>query len=552
MAWNDLSIAQRSQLMNIMRHNGISSLSEMRRLYDLSTHSSSSLVENTFNMQPQAPIYKRGGKKTVRANKGESWISLANKYGVGLPDLLAWNGIDPESREALPTLHPQQEVYISNPYNISPAVVSADAPRDYVDYGERGRDLITNYARAIEQGALRFNQVPKEYQQAVYQRGITLKTDRAANNIFKTGLNTALFLTDPIGYTAGTLAQKGAAYANDAISGRNEYGLEDLVGYTPVMGREYAKENPMKAVAIDAATGILGGSAIRNAGTVAENARQAFQNAAATTGIQRQTLSFPQFSTTKGSFGHVYQDGVKGAGKTGSQYAGRASGYRPQISAKGTFNYSASGIPETARIVGYNTPVGTLPISPLPFNGALPPIGWITEEPSVGVKHNPMHIREEQTFSTWQNPYYRGKQAEYVPGTGLFTIKGNAPIGNSVNEQALTKETLSIAPDRYVPRKAVYVKGALSGTPSDIYSGLGITYDSEDPGSLIFGEQTHADGGHKIHIKKANRGKFTALKKRTGHSASWFKAHGTPTQKKMAVFALNARKWKHDHGGIKF
>ena len=49
----------------------------------------------------------------------------------------------------------------------------------------------------------------------------------------------------------------------------------------------------------------------------------------------------------------------------------------------------------------------------------------------------------------------------------------------------------------------------------------------------------------KIHIKPANRGKFTALKKRTGHSASWFKAHGTPSQKKMAIFALNAKKWKH-------
>jgi hypothetical protein len=51
--------------------------------------------------------------------------------------------------------------------------------------------------------------------------------------------------------------------------------------------------------------------------------------------------------------------------------------------------------------------------------------------------------------------------------------------------------------------------------------------------------------GGKIHIKPENRGKFTALKKRTGHSATWFKEHGTPAQKKMAVFALNSRKWKH-------
>ena len=55
----------------------------------------------------------------------------------------------------------------------------------------------------------------------------------------------------------------------------------------------------------------------------------------------------------------------------------------------------------------------------------------------------------------------------------------------------------------------------------------------------------YADGKSPIHIKPANRGKFTALKKRTGHSASWFKQNGTPAQKKMATFALNAKKWKH-------
>lgn len=48
-----------------------------------------------------------------------------------------------------------------------------------------------------------------------------------------------------------------------------------------------------------------------------------------------------------------------------------------------------------------------------------------------------------------------------------------------------------------------------------------------------------------IHIKPENRGKFTRLKKRTGHSTAWFKAHGTPAQKKMATFAQNAKKWHH-------
>ena len=55
--------------------------------------------------------------------------------------------------------------------------------------------------------------------------------------------------------------------------------------------------------------------------------------------------------------------------------------------------------------------------------------------------------------------------------------------------------------------------------------------------------------GGKIHIKPENRGKFTALKKRTGHSATWFKEHGTPAQKKMATFALNSKHWSHKHAG---
>ena len=52
-------------------------------------------------------------------------------------------------------------------------------------------------------------------------------------------------------------------------------------------------------------------------------------------------------------------------------------------------------------------------------------------------------------------------------------------------------------------------------------------------------------GKSGIHIKPENRGKFTDLKKRTGKSSTWYKEHGTPAQKKMAVFALNAKKWKH-------
>ncbi len=73
----------------------------------------------------------------------------------------------------------------------------------------------------------------------------------------------------------------------------------------------------------------------------------------------------------------------------------------------------------------------------------------------------------------------------------------------------------------------------------------------QDLNSIKAGYNEYAKGG-RIYIKPENRGKFTALKKRTGHSASWFKAHGTPAQRKMATFALNARKWKHEDGGELF
>ena len=58
---------------------------------------------------------------------------------------------------------------------------------------------------------------------------------------------------------------------------------------------------------------------------------------------------------------------------------------------------------------------------------------------------------------------------------------------------------------------------------------------------------TFGDGG--IFIKPENRGKFTALKERTGKSSTWYKEHGTPAQKKMATFALNSKHWSHDYGG---
>lgn len=104
---------------------------------------------------------------------------------------------------------------------------------------------------------------------------------------------------------------------------------------------------------------------------------------------------------------------------------------------------------------------------------------------------------------------------------GIWGGYGSGAIGYELAKESLGIKALNAAN-----------KGRLTSLPNSFGSEL----------------NTFADGG-KIYIKPENRGKFTALKERTGKSATWFKEHGTPAQKKMATFALNARKWKHEDGG---
>ena len=54
-----------------------------------------------------------------------------------------------------------------------------------------------------------------------------------------------------------------------------------------------------------------------------------------------------------------------------------------------------------------------------------------------------------------------------------------------------------------------------------------------------------------IHIKKANRGKFTDYcgGKVTSECIAKGKRSPNPTIRKRATFAANARRWKHQYGG---
>ena len=53
------------------------------------------------------------------------------------------------------------------------------------------------------------------------------------------------------------------------------------------------------------------------------------------------------------------------------------------------------------------------------------------------------------------------------------------------------------------------------------------------------------EGKSSIHIKKKNKGKFNALKMKTGKSTEELTHSKNPLTRKRAVFAQNAKKWHH-------
>lgn len=125
---------------------------------------------------------------------------------------------------------------------------------------------------------------------------------------------------------------------------------------------------------------------------------------------------------------------------------------------------------------------------------------------------------------------------------GMFTKQDDGYHANSVafNPVANSYEFMK---DRNHPTYNMELDWYYSDDPEAVEFRKNYKYT---PGIGMIPDQyipIYRDGG-RIHIKPENRGKFTALKERTGHSASWFKENGTPAQKKMAVFELNSRKWK--------
>ena len=130
-------------------------------------------------------------------------------------------------------------------------------------------------------------------------------------------------------------------------------------------------------------------------------------------------------------------------------------------------------------------------------------------------------------------PWTSPRRARGIRRTNYYSTHGINPLPFIIGDKIIT------APVEYLSNHP-----ELWGNETQIES-YNNKHDTIRRHYKLGGSTRHSlkDGG--IYIKPSHRGRFTALKERTGHSSTWFEENGTPAQKKMATFALNAAKWKH-------
>ena len=113
--WQDLTLSDKARMIDLAVKSGITDLSTIQEVY------------NKF--AEGGRLFRKGGNK-VKVKSGDSWIKIANENKMSLADLLEYNGISATSREALPSIHTGQELYITNPFHLDASYVSSGAFAD--------------------------------------------------------------------------------------------------------------------------------------------------------------------------------------------------------------------------------------------------------------------------------------------------------------------------------------------------------------------------------------------------------------------------------------
>ena len=218
--------------------------------------------------------------------------------------------------------------------------------------------------------------------------------------------------------------------------------------------------------------------------------------------------------------------------------------------------------------------------------GSLINAGWGIEEDKslkagvdAGIKYNNNFMSTAGSFDDLVNPYAVVDNGKVYTG-GWFTkgkarrkneeLKRDIANAKSYAEGSVGNNIYNINDDmrNYALRNYAAFGGPL-GNPFIGYPGddtnTAVGYDlanyylttkkaqAENKGGTNIPNYggIYASGG-KIHINPKNKGKFNATKKRTGKTTEELTHSKNPLTRKRAIFAQNARKWRHDFGGPLF
>ena len=617
MAWNDLSIAQRSQLMNIMRHNGITRLSEMRRLYDLSSPSSSSLGENTFNMHPQAPVYAIGGHKFEEGGPEEN---SGFNAGQILLNRLKKKYLSDYAKNGYVFGYPNSGFELLQ-YALSPYIKTNKKSNKRLENEDRD---VVHARRALFAKNFGIDSTGEDYENAIVEskyrpsvssdsnaKYYTLPIDDPETR-FKTlsesigGKVKLSFGEDENGkylsvYDIWDLAPFGGegnefknATPAEIYDRFYEWEIPETYGWYDLVGLDRGKSGPRHGPDDYSYGGKIhikpenrgnlfedGGDKGKKRnnklkGWLTDKAVNYYYNTTFKPAIKKYGIDEVKLRL----YDHILPFGYDNA----TLKVESALGQKPLSNSDREYFTFDNGEDSQYRDDIWRRYLG------------------VPEEKAHGLyAHQVIPSLYSPTVRGENHPYYAihkdgmrvGDKVSQIVNTGLFGSK-ELPDGNDeMNPLKYGETRISDVMGRYFgdhtisrgvdPERGDYIsyydlwdiapmseRGAKDqshgiGTPLHFYDRFylddyfGVDSRPKNPDEFyggyitptVFTENKKSNGG-KIHIKPENRGKFTALKKRTGHSASWFKAHGTPAQKKMAIFALNARKWKHAHGGIKF
>ena len=438
--------------------------------------------------------------------KGDNLIKIARMFGLNsLDELLDLNKeiTDPNLIRIGQSINLPESVEARS--NLPASVVTAKAPNyDSVDFNrlpDSVKQQVLAYAQAVKDNAMSLSNVPKLYQQQVYNQGIRNATNEAAPYVAKHVMMAPWTIPDMA--VRGTLneGRKAVKQLTTGDKSEGDYGIQDYFGNFSWLGRDFEQEHPGWDFAINSVTtplvmvgteelaaramdGTLG-PAVRS---IVQNARPNAEATAEAMGIER--MHFPGTAgneTSVRSSGVEYIFNPKNSGKTGTVTKGANTGYKANVSGKGTFKNKSSYVPKqpkTEVYVAQPKPIVTAPPSTGTghWHGFPIPLPEQSRTNYVITHNEPEVTHIEETVPT--NPWiYNRNATETVPyRRGMETptyISAEAPRGAAIVEQPITRESMKqgVGP---VIRKAEEVPGVVTGsTPSGYYSGYGHTYGNE-------------------------------------------------------------------------